>query len=108
MRSAAQHESPPWRWPPGRRAGRLQRSVGRSGIDRLARSGGGHAPAGTARRPVLRGDPVGPSGPTVTTYVYNTLDYNNCPRAKWNALTEAEVNQEFGSQKAQLKVPGTS
>ena len=36
------------------------------------------------------------AGSTVNTYVYNTLGLNLCPPAKWNALTEAEVNQEFG------------
>ncbi len=44
-------------------------------------------------------------GSTVTTSVYNTLSYSNCPRAKWDQLTEAEVNKEFGSQKAQLNGP---
>jgi hypothetical protein len=44
-------------------------------------------------------------GSTVTTYVYNTLSYNNCPRPKWRQLTEAEVNKEYGSQKAQLNGP---
>jgi hypothetical protein len=44
-------------------------------------------------------------GSTVTTYVYNTLGYNNCPRGKWNKLTEQEVNQEFGSQQAVLNGP---
>ena len=37
--------------------------------------------------------------------IYNTLGFNNCPPGKWNKLTEAEVNQEFGSQKAQLNGP---
>jgi hypothetical protein len=45
------------------------------------------------------------NGSTVTTYVYNTLGYNNCPRGKWNKLTEQEVNQEFGSQQAVLNGP---
>ena len=45
------------------------------------------------------------TGSTVTTYVYNTLGLNFCPPAKWNALTEAEVNQEYGSQSAQLNGP---
>jgi hypothetical protein len=44
-------------------------------------------------------------GSTVTTFVYNTLGYNNCPPGQWNKLTEDEVNQEFGSQKAQLNGP---
>lgn len=45
------------------------------------------------------------NGSTVTSYVYNTLGFNHCPPGKWNKLTEAEVNQEFGSQKAQLNGP---
>jgi hypothetical protein len=45
------------------------------------------------------------SGSTVNTYVYNTLGLNYCPPAKWNALTEQEVNQEYGSQSAQLNGP---
>jgi hypothetical protein len=44
-------------------------------------------------------------GSTVTTYVYNTLDYNYCPPNQWNQLTEATVNQEFGSQSAKLNGP---
>lgn len=44
-------------------------------------------------------------GDTVTTYVYNTLGQNYCPADKWDALTEAEVNQEFGSQAAKLNGP---
>jgi hypothetical protein len=44
-------------------------------------------------------------GSTVTTYVYNTQGLNLCPAAQWDALTEAEVNQEFGSQSAQLNGP---
>jgi hypothetical protein len=45
------------------------------------------------------------TGSTVTTYVYNTLGLNYCPPQQWNALTEQEVNQEFGSQSAQLNGP---
>jgi hypothetical protein len=45
------------------------------------------------------------NGSTVTSYIYNTLGFNYCPPGKWNKLTEAEVNQEFGSQKAQLNGP---
>jgi len=45
------------------------------------------------------------NGSTVTSYIYNTLGFNNCPPGKWNKLTESEVNQEFGSQKAQLNGP---
>jgi hypothetical protein len=45
------------------------------------------------------------SGSIVTSYVYNTLGLNNCPPGRWNALTENEVNQEFGSQSAKLNGP---
>ena len=45
------------------------------------------------------------NGSTVTSYIYNTLGFNHCPPGKWNKLTEAEVNQEFGSQNAQLNGP---
>ena len=42
---------------------------------------------------------------TVTTSVYNTQGLNTCPADQWNALTEAEVNAQFGSQKAKLNGP---
>ena len=45
------------------------------------------------------------SGSTITTYVYNTLGLNDCPPVRWNALSENEVNKEFGSQSAQLNGP---
>ena len=45
------------------------------------------------------------NGPTTTSYVYNTLTFNRCPARQWAKLTEAEVNQEFGSQSAQLNGP---
>ena len=44
-------------------------------------------------------------GTTVTTYVYNTLGLNFCPPDMWRALTEDQVNQEFGSQQAKLNGP---
>ena len=44
-------------------------------------------------------------GSTVTTYIYNTQGLNLCPADLWDALTETEVNQEYGSQKAQLNGP---
>lgn len=44
-------------------------------------------------------------GSTVSTSVYNTLGYNDCPPARWTALTENEVNREFGSQNAKLNGP---
>lgn len=44
-------------------------------------------------------------GSTVTTYIYNTQGLNLCPAAQWDALTEQEVDQEFGSQSAQLNGP---
>ena len=44
-------------------------------------------------------------GTNVTTYVYNTLGMNYCPAEQWRALTEDEVNQEYGSQSAKLNGP---
>src|SRR5829696_5505816 len=44
-------------------------------------------------------------GTTVTTYVYNTLGLNLCPPDLWRALTEDQVNQEFGSQQTKLNGP---
>ncbi len=44
-------------------------------------------------------------GSSVTTYVYNTQGLNLCPAAQWDALSEAEVDQEYGSQSAQLNGP---
>ena len=44
-------------------------------------------------------------GTMVLTSVYNTLGYNHCPPARWAALTEDEVNREFGSQIAKLNGP---
>jgi hypothetical protein len=45
------------------------------------------------------------SGGSVTSYVYNTQGLNDCPAAQWDALTEDEVNEEFGSQSATLNGP---
>lgn len=42
---------------------------------------------------------------TVTTYVYNTIGYNDCPDGLWSQLTEAEVNREFGSRAVKLNGP---
>jgi hypothetical protein len=42
---------------------------------------------------------------TVTTYIYNTQGLNLCPADQWDALTEGEVNQEYGAQSAQLNGP---
>jgi hypothetical protein len=44
-------------------------------------------------------------GDTVTTYVYNTLGWNDCPAAQWDALTVEQVNQAYGSQDAKLNGP---
>ncbi|WP_051978368.1 hypothetical protein [Edaphobacter aggregans] len=45
------------------------------------------------------------TGSITTTYVYNTLTFNRCPRGQWSQITEGEVNREFGSQSAQLNGP---
>jgi hypothetical protein len=44
-------------------------------------------------------------GSNVITSVYNTLNYNYCPPNQWNNLTEATVNQQYGSQSAKLNGP---
>jgi hypothetical protein len=44
-------------------------------------------------------------GSTTTTYVYNTLTFNRCPRGQWSQITEGLANREFGSQSAQLNGP---
>jgi hypothetical protein len=44
-------------------------------------------------------------GTTVSSYVYNTLGFNDCPPEQWSVLTADEVNQEYGSQSAQLNGP---
>jgi hypothetical protein len=49
--------------------------------------------------------PAVTEGDTVTSTVYNTLGYNNCPERQWKDLTEDIVNQEYGSQSAQLNGP---
>ena len=49
--------------------------------------------------------PVTRDGRTLTSWVYNTLGLNDCPAAEWDALTEEEVNEEFGSIAAKLNGP---
>src|ERR1051325_5206801 len=49
--------------------------------------------------------PVTRDGSTLTSWVYNTLGLNDCPAAEWDALTEEEVNEEFGSIAAKLNGP---
>lgn len=49
--------------------------------------------------------PVTREGRTLTSWVYNTLGINDCPAAEWDALTEEEVNEEFGSIAAKLNGP---
>jgi hypothetical protein len=41
----------------------------------------------------------------LTSWVYNTLGLNDCPECEWNALTEEQVNQEYGSIAAKLNGP---
>lgn len=48
---------------------------------------------------------VDDKGTTLTSWIYNTLGLNECPECEWNALTEEEVNQEFGSISAKLNGP---
>ena len=49
--------------------------------------------------------PVTRDGRTLTSWVYNTLGLNDCPQAEWDALTEDEVNEEYGSISAELNGP---
>ncbi|HEY0547001.1 MAG TPA: hypothetical protein VGC91_16605 [Pyrinomonadaceae bacterium] len=49
--------------------------------------------------------PVTSDGEKLTSWVYNTLGLNDCPPAKWAALTEDEVNAEYGSVAAKLNGP---
>lgn len=49
--------------------------------------------------------PVTRKGITLTSWVYNTLGLNDCPAAEWDALTEDEVNEEYGSVAAKLNGP---
>ncbi|HEY0319540.1 MAG TPA: hypothetical protein VGC66_01065 [Pyrinomonadaceae bacterium] len=49
--------------------------------------------------------PVTRKGVTLTSWVYNTLGLNDCPATEWDALTEDEVNEEFGSVGAKLNGP---
>ena len=44
-------------------------------------------------------------GDTVTTYIYNTQGLNLCPADQWDALSEDQVDQEYGSQSAKLNGP---
>jgi hypothetical protein len=49
--------------------------------------------------------PVTRKGARLTAWVYNTLGLNECPAAEWDALTEDEVNEEYGSVSAKLNGP---
>ncbi len=49
--------------------------------------------------------PVTRDGRTLTSWVYNTLGLNDCPGPEWDALTEDEVNEEYGSIAAKLNGP---
>jgi hypothetical protein len=49
--------------------------------------------------------PVTQEEETLTSWVYNTLGLNDCPAAEWDALTEEEVNEEYGSVAAKLNGP---
>jgi len=49
--------------------------------------------------------PVTRDGRKLTAWVYNTLGLNDCPAAEWDALTEEEVNEAYGSVAAKLNGP---
>src|ERR1044072_3839163 len=41
--------------------------------------------------------PITQQGQTVTSWIYNTLCLNDCPEQQWNALTDAEAQQEYSA-----------
>jgi len=49
--------------------------------------------------------PVTRKGNKLTAWVYNTLGLNDCPAAEWDALTEEQVNEAYGSVSAKLNGP---
>jgi hypothetical protein len=49
--------------------------------------------------------PVTRRGIRLTSWVYNTLGLNDCPAAEWDALTEEQVNEAYGSVAAKLNGP---
>ena len=49
--------------------------------------------------------PVTRKGARLTAWVYNTLGLNDCPASEWDALTEDEVNEAYGSVAAKLNGP---
>lgn len=49
--------------------------------------------------------PVTREGRQLTAWVYNTLGLNDCPAEEWDALTEQEVNEAYGSVSAKLNGP---
>ena len=44
-------------------------------------------------------------GVTLTSYVYNTLGFNDCPQDVWSTLTEEGVNEEYGAEATKLNGP---
>ncbi len=44
-------------------------------------------------------------GDTTSSYVYNTIGYNDCPAADWIRLSEDDINAAFGSQVAKKNGP---
>jgi len=49
--------------------------------------------------------PVTRKGLKLTAWVYNTLGLNDCPACQWDALTEDQVNEAYGSVSAKLNGP---
>jgi hypothetical protein len=49
--------------------------------------------------------PVTQDGIWLTSRVFNTLGLNDCPECEWAALTEEQVNEEYGSVAAKLNGP---
>lgn len=49
--------------------------------------------------------PVTRDGAQFTSHIYNTVGLSDCPADEWNAITEQQVNQAYGSVKATLNGP---
>ena len=74
-------------------------------VSALAATPAADAASGMRNQRYCEAIPSVVQGSSVTTYVYNTQGLNLCPADQWDALTVDEVNQEYGSQTAQLNGP---
>ena len=97
----------PWRAQWGRKLGRVvaTSAAGLAALFALPIADASATTTGLRDQRYCEVIPSVTQGSTVTTYIYNTQGLNLCPAAQWDALTEDEVNQEYGSQSARLNGP---